>query len=163
MTETRKPPLPDRAGALPHLDEARRLSRAVQRLHHESLRANTRLAARVGISSADFTAFLIVSGAESPTPKHLSAELGLTTSAVTALLDRLEGAALIRRAPHPNDRRSVVIELTSSGRAAKADVYVDYLGAMSTVIQGEARLGSVRTVALLDRIADAIETVSTTD
>jgi len=36
---------------------------------------------------------------------------------MTRLIDRLEAKSLVRRAPHPDDRRSVVIELTEAGRS----------------------------------------------
>jgi DNA-binding MarR family transcriptional regulator len=40
----------------------------------------------------------------------------VTSGAMTARLDRLEKAGLTRRAPHPSDRRGVVVELTAKGR-----------------------------------------------
>jgi DNA-binding MarR family transcriptional regulator len=43
---------------------------------------------------------------------QLAAETGLTTGAITAVLDRLERAGLARRTPDPNDRRRVVVEPT---------------------------------------------------
>src|SRR5262245_49889267 len=50
-------------------------------------------------------------------PNQLTAELGTDTAGMTRLIDRLETKGLVRRAPHPDDRRSVLIELTESGRS----------------------------------------------
>jgi len=50
------------------------------------------------------------------TPGRLGKQLGLTSGAMTARLDKMEEAELIRRLPDPNDRRGVVVELTDAGR-----------------------------------------------
>ena len=42
--------------------------------------------------------------------------LGLGTSTMTGLADRLERSGLIRRAPHPGDRRLVLLQATAKGR-----------------------------------------------
>jgi DNA-binding MarR family transcriptional regulator len=49
-------------------------------------------------------------------PSELCDELELSSGAMTNRLDRLEEADLIRRLPDPEDRRSVVVELTDHGR-----------------------------------------------
>ena len=38
-------------------------------------------------------------------------------TSVTSAIDRLEARALVRRSPHPTDRRAVLAELTDDGRA----------------------------------------------
>src|SRR3989337_2175600 len=48
----------------------------------------------------------------------ISDELGVTRRNVTALVDALEEEGLVRRRPHPTDRRATVIEMT--GRGARA-------------------------------------------
>ena len=45
----------------------------------------------------------------------LCQDLDVSTGAMTNRLDKLEGRGLIRRAPHPNDRRGVLLELTETG------------------------------------------------
>ncbi|WP_413815960.1 MarR family winged helix-turn-helix transcriptional regulator [Kitasatospora purpeofusca] len=44
------------------------------------------------------------------TPGELGARTGLTTGPTTRLVDRLEAAGYVRRAPSPDDRRKVIIE-----------------------------------------------------
>lgn len=41
--------------------------------------------------------------------------LGVTARSVTALVDALEHDHLVRRVPHPSDRRATIIELTETG------------------------------------------------
>jgi DNA-binding MarR family transcriptional regulator len=48
-------------------------------------------------------------------PSDLAQSSLITTGAMTARLDRLERAGLIRRAPDPTDRRAVRVHLTSEG------------------------------------------------
>lgn len=43
-------------------------------------------------------------------------ELGVTARSVTALIDALEADGLVRRVPHPSDRRATIIELTTLGQ-----------------------------------------------
>src|SRR6185437_1651635 len=50
------------------------------------------------------------------TPGRLAKRMELSSGAMTNRLDRLEEADLIRRLPDPEDRRSVVVELTDHGR-----------------------------------------------
>jgi DNA-binding MarR family transcriptional regulator len=51
-------------------------------------------------------------------PGDLAADLELSSGAMTSRLDRLEQSGFIRRLPDPEDRRGVVVELTSEGMAA---------------------------------------------
>lgn len=51
-------------------------------------------------------------------PGKLARRLELTSGAMTARLDRLEEAGLVRRAPDPDDRRGLRIELTPAGKRA---------------------------------------------
>ena len=54
--------------------------------------------------------------------RELARSLSITTSAVTGLVDRMEGAGLVRRARHPTDRRAIRIAATAKGLATIRDV-----------------------------------------
>lgn len=47
------------------------------------------------------------------TPGMLAEHLRISTASTTKLLDRLEAAGHIKRAPHPTDRRALVITITT--------------------------------------------------
>ena len=47
-------------------------------------------------------------------PRDLALALGLTTGAVTSLIDRLERRGLVLRSPDPDDRRGVLVVPTPS-------------------------------------------------
>ena len=50
----------------------------------------------------------------------LSEKTGLAKTTLTSMLDRLEAAGFIKRAPDPRDRRSVTIILTETAKAMKS-------------------------------------------
>ena len=43
--------------------------------------------------------------------------LQLHPTSITNIVDRLEGAGLVRRVPHPSDKRTTLVEITDAGRA----------------------------------------------
>ena len=55
-------------------------------------------------------------------PSALGERLIVTRSTVTGVLDSLERRGFVRRTPHPTDRRSVVVEITSRGLRVLADI-----------------------------------------
>ncbi|MBG0851420.1 MarR family transcriptional regulator [Streptomyces spinoverrucosus] len=55
---------------------------------------------------------------EDVSQRQLAADLILTSSGTTRLIDRMEEAGLVRRVASPADRRSVLVEATEQGRAA---------------------------------------------
>jgi DNA-binding MarR family transcriptional regulator len=64
--------------------------------------------------------------------RTLADELGLSPRNMTALVDSLEAEDLVRRKPHPTDRRATVVELTEDGAAAACEtVLIPQMGAMS--------------------------------
>jgi DNA-binding MarR family transcriptional regulator len=56
----------------------------------------------------------------------ISDDLGVTRRNVTALVDALEDESLVRRVPHPTDRRATVIELTERGEETANRMYSGY-------------------------------------
>lgn len=54
---------------------------------------------------------------EGPTiMREIAESLGMTARNMTAIIDALEECGLVRRTPHPHDRRATVVELTAAGR-----------------------------------------------
>ncbi len=61
------------------------------------------------------------------TQRELAERLSADPPYVTLMVDDLERRGLVRRKPHPTDRRARLVELTASGRAAaaRADAILD--------------------------------------
>jgi DNA-binding MarR family transcriptional regulator len=81
------------------------------------------------------------------TPRRLASLTGLTTGAVTMLVDRLERAGFVRRVPNPEDRRSVLVEVLPS--AAKA-----LEPAFASLAEGMARVNKHYDNAALELVLD---------
>ena len=64
---------------------------------------------------------------QSYTLRVLAQRLSADPPYVTLMVDDLEERGLVRRMPHPDDRRAKLVELTASGRtaAARADAILD--------------------------------------
>jgi DNA-binding MarR family transcriptional regulator len=70
------------------------------------------MADHIGINRTDARCIDLIDQAGGMTAGELARAAGLTTGAVTAVIDRLEKAGLARRVPDPADRRRVRIEAT---------------------------------------------------
>ncbi|MCX4581901.1 MarR family winged helix-turn-helix transcriptional regulator [Streptomyces sp. NBC_01481] len=71
------------------------------------------------LGATDLYALNILQLEGAMTPGELGARTGLTTGPTTRLIDRLERAGYVRRAPDPDDRRKVIVEPV--GRPAALD------------------------------------------
>ena len=69
----------------------------------------------LGVTDTQAVSYLTVYGDRGQ--NELAADLGLSSSASTALLDRLEREGIAERYPHPSDRRRTLVRLTSRGQA----------------------------------------------
>jgi len=60
----------------------------------------------------------VVEGAGQPLePSVIAERLVVTTGSMTSLLDNLEKRGLVRRTPHPSDRRKLLIDITPEAQA----------------------------------------------
>ncbi len=82
-------------------------------------------------------------------PTELSEILVRSSGGVTQILDRLERAGLVARAPDPDDRRRVVVELTSEGLRTADDANATYAREREQLLAG---LSSDE----IDRLDDAV-------
>jgi DNA-binding MarR family transcriptional regulator len=95
----------------------------------------------------DYSLLMLVRANRAATPKQLSAALALPAPALTGVLDRLHGRALIERIRSAVDRRSHGIELTAEGQA-----FVDRLTELTPGIESDlaASLSTAERAMLLE-------------
>ncbi|MGW9549630.1 MarR family winged helix-turn-helix transcriptional regulator [Citricoccus zhacaiensis] len=101
-------------------------SRSILALFRASLRAEQRMLARtrtrLRIGDTDLMALRTVVEAQATgtvlRQRELADHLGITTAAVSILIDRLTRAGYVHRIPHPADRRSVAIKLNEATESA---------------------------------------------
>ena len=115
---------------------------------HES-----RLEATLGASQTVAQALAVLDGAGEPlTPSQIGERLIVSSATMTSLLDTLEQRGWVRRTPNPEDRRSLLIEITDAGRAT-ADAFIPGLHklerrVMSTLSEVERK----QLLGLLERV-----------
>ena len=85
---------------------------------------------------------------------RIGERLQVHPASVTNAVDRLEAQGLVRRSPHPTDRRATLVELTDDGRAAAAKA-TDQLNATVFAGPGLAPDDVERLVELLTRMRGA--------
>jgi DNA-binding MarR family transcriptional regulator len=69
----------------------------------------------LGTTESQALSYLAVNGSSGQS--ELARDLGLTSSALTALVDRLERQGVAERVRHPRDRRRTIVSLTERGRS----------------------------------------------
>jgi DNA-binding MarR family transcriptional regulator len=94
----------DRAALLEALNDEFRLMSA------QSVLLSQAVADRVGVHSTDLETMDILAIHGPLTAGRLAELTGLTTGAVTGLIDRLEAAGYVRREKDPRDRRRVIVQ-----------------------------------------------------
>jgi DNA-binding MarR family transcriptional regulator len=77
----------------------------------------------LGVNRSDGKCLDVLEEREPMTAGELAEELGLTTGAVTTLLDRLEKAGYVSRARDTVDRRRVLVQLTALARRRIAELF----------------------------------------
>ncbi|TMR28025.1 MarR family transcriptional regulator [Nonomuraea zeae] len=93
-------------------------SAAVRTAHHAVERMRAHGSEGRGVSAGALDLLLRLSGsAEGISIGELARAAGVSSRNVTGLVDTLENDGLARRAPDPDDRRSVLAEITPAGRA----------------------------------------------
>jgi DNA-binding MarR family transcriptional regulator len=105
-------------------------------------------AERLGLNRTDLHAINIIENSGGLTAGELAAAAGLTTGAVTGVVDRLERAGYARRVPDPEDRRRVKLEVTSKFYARADKIW----GPVAA--DWAARLGGRFTAEELERVID---------
>jgi len=84
----------------------------LQRFGLERDRMRASLAHAADISATDLDALEHLEADGPLTQRQLGERLSLTSGAITMLVDRLERLGLVRRGPHPTDRRYILLELS---------------------------------------------------
>ena len=137
--------------------EALRVTRALRSLTNESELYVAAAGREAHMHRTDLSALAMVMDrgdvGETTTPGQLSNALQLSAPATSAMLDRLEGLGHVRRVPHPQDRRSVLVEMTDRAREVGGTMFARLAAHVAPVL-------SSRTDAELAGIATFLEEVS---
>ena len=86
------------------------LDRALRETSAQTVLFSQAVADQAGINSTDLETLDILARNGPMTAGRLAELTGLTTGAITGLVDRLERRGYARREPHPSDRRSIIVQ-----------------------------------------------------
>ncbi|GAB3429289.1 MarR family transcriptional regulator [Massilia solisilvae] len=89
--------------------------------------------------------------------RALADQLGVEGPSVVAMLDRLEAAGLVLRAPCPTDRRVKLVHLTDAGRALFAKVRKQADAFRASVLDQVPPAELAAATALLESLRERIE------
>jgi DNA-binding MarR family transcriptional regulator len=98
--------------------------------------------------------FLMENGASKMS--NLRDEMGVTATNITALVDALEKDGMVRRKPHPNDRRATLIELTAKGEKRMTENCLKFKDRVSQLFTVFSDAEQERLVKLLWRMREAL-------
>jgi DNA-binding MarR family transcriptional regulator len=117
-----------------------------------------------GLSNAAAQTLAIIEGAGSPlAPSIIAGRLMVTTGSMTSLLDTLERRGLVRRQPHPSDRRQLLVHLTDEGQALVDTFLPEIVAVQTALVAGLSEADRAAAVHLTERLADAAATINVAD
>lgn len=141
-----------------------RLRKLSQHYAYASIRMHEAVAQKAGLSGTDhkYLGFLLTEGRM--TAGELAKLTGLTTGAVTGLIDRFEKKKLVKRQFAENDRRKVFIEpITDNIMALLAPLYKDFRSQSDELIasfpENEIRVIEayfVRAIEVMEQTTDSL-------
>src|SRR5919106_4353097 len=111
-------------------------------------------AERLGLNRTDLHAINTIENSGGLTAGELAAATGLTTGAVTGVIDRLERAGYARRVPDPADRRRVKVEVTPKFYARAGTIW----GPMAA--DWTSRLGRRFSAEELERVTEFLRSTN---
>jgi DNA-binding MarR family transcriptional regulator len=130
---------------------------ALNRKTLATVRHRAALARHLGLVDSDVLAILHLARAGQLTPGQLGDLLRLTTGGTAALLQRLERAGHVTRAPHPRDGRSTVLRLTGDAEERAGEAFAPLVSQLDALVE-ELEPDEQRVVErFLLRVADATE------
>jgi DNA-binding MarR family transcriptional regulator len=98
--------------------------------------------------------------AHAVTPMELAKYLGVSTPSVTAMLDRLARAGHVERHPHPQDRRSVVVESTPLAEQRVRETLGLMHRRMMDAVDGMSEEQRAHVVDFLQRMRTAVDDIA---
>lgn len=110
-------------GSVPQ-DVKERLAALSRELSGATVLFHAQVAEQVGLSPTDHKCLDLALRADRPlTAGQIAERSGLSTGAVTGVIDRLERAGYVRRVRDPHDRRKVLVEVSKSNLSAYGDAF----------------------------------------
>lgn len=108
----------------------------LRRLIARAIEVHELVAASLGINATDLRCLELLEREDRMTPSRLAELAGLTSGAVTGVLDRLEAAGFVRREADPEDRRRFIVQPVPERMADVTEAYRPVLERISGIGSG---------------------------
>jgi DNA-binding MarR family transcriptional regulator len=112
------------------------------------------IADHLGMNRTDMRCIDLIDQAGGMTAGELARAAGLTSGAVTAVIDRLEKAGMARRVADPSDRRRVRIEVTPKLWELTAPLMMPFLQESQAILDDYSTEELARFTDFLQRVID---------
>jgi DNA-binding MarR family transcriptional regulator len=133
------------------IDEGGKVFRAYQTSNDNFDQA---IADRLGMNRTDMRCIDLIDQAGGMTAGELARAAGLTTGAVTAVVDRLERAGMARRVADPSDRRRVRIEVTPKLWELTGPLMIPFIAESQAILEDYSTEELERFAEFLRRVID---------
>ena len=118
---------------------AGRLMLALRRSSAAGVLHGQTVARRVGVNSSDLECLDLILMSGPSTAGEIARHTGLTSGAVTGLIDRLERLGLVERTADPADRRKVLVRVREDRIGPIAQLYAPLEKAMQALLAGYSK------------------------
>jgi DNA-binding MarR family transcriptional regulator len=118
---------------------AGRLMLALRRSSAAGVLHGQTVARRVGVNSSDLECLDLILMSGPSTAGEIARHTGLTSGAVTGLIDRLERLGLVERTADPADRRKVLVRVREDRTGPIAALYAPLEKAMQALLAGYSK------------------------
>lgn len=135
----------------------RGVARSLRALGSDLDRLDEAVAARFGLHRTDLRCLEIVARGGPLAAGALAEQAGLSTSAVTSVIDRVERSGLLRRRSDTSDRRRVLVEVTGLGRRRGRQAFAGLIEGTDRLLSGY----SLQELALIGGFVDEVRSVMT--
>ncbi|MDH6245548.1 MarR family transcriptional regulator [Mycobacterium sp. OTB74] len=140
---------------------AEMLKSAAQRAATEAVMMHQAIADTVGLPTTDLRCLNILRQDGPTTPGKLAAATGLTTGAITRMIDRLLAAGFVQRAHDEQDRRRVLITAVPERLSEIAPHYEPIAAQFDKVTSSYTNDQLELILGLFDRLHDAFTEITT--
>lgn len=137
-----------------HHDLIAALDREMRRMGAQNIVTSQTVAERFGLHTTDLECLDLLFMRKAATPGELAAATGLSSGAMTALLDRLERAGYVERQADPGDRRRVLLRIKAEAIKPIEAAYGPMQARMQKLWSGYSQAELATIVDFLKRSTD---------
>jgi DNA-binding MarR family transcriptional regulator len=144
-----------------HTDIRARLGTLTRRHSTATVLFHHAMAERLGLGPSDHKCLDLLLQHEHMTGSRLAAMTGLTTGAVTGVVNRLEQSGYVRRSPDPADGRRQLLQPVPERIAEVGSLFEQYGPDLTNLVAGMDRDQVSAVTTFLERATDSLEQRST--